>query len=77
MIAHQEELDWEYYRIYGLIEEDLTYSGRSSRIVLGERAFEIALARKLKSGEEETAWFSPSQLHPHHRDSRPFPGRLP
>ncbi|EUA08691.1 DNA methylase domain protein [Mycobacterium xenopi 4042] len=27
MIAHQEELDWEYYRIYGLIDNDLTYGG--------------------------------------------------
>ena len=27
MIAVQEELDWEVYRLYGLIEEDLTYAG--------------------------------------------------
>ncbi len=27
-------------------------------IALGERAFEIALARKVAAGEEETAWFS-------------------
>ena len=27
MIAQQEELDWEYYRIYGLIDDDLTYAG--------------------------------------------------
>ena len=25
MIAVQEELDWEVYRLYGLIDEDLTY----------------------------------------------------
>ncbi|EUA35225.1 DNA methylase domain protein [Mycobacterium xenopi 3993] len=56
MIAHQEELDWEYYRIYGLIDNDLTYGGDVPEIALGERAFEIALARRMKDGEE-TAWF--------------------
>lgn len=58
MIVQQEELDWDYYRIYGLIEDDLTYSGDLPGIALGERAFEIALARKVQSGEEETAWFA-------------------
>jgi hypothetical protein len=56
MTAHQEELDWEYYRIYGLIEEDHTHQGDVPEIALGERAFEIALARRMKDGEE-TAWF--------------------
>ncbi len=56
MIAHQEELDWEYYSTYGLVEEDLTYAGELPRVALGERAFEIALARRIKDGEE-TAWF--------------------
>jgi hypothetical protein len=58
MIAQQEELDWEYYRIYGLMEDDLTYGRDLPGIALGERAFEIALARKMQSGEEETAWFA-------------------
>lgn len=54
MIAMQEELDWEVYRLYGLVDEDLTYSADDlPGLALGERAFEIALA---KSGEE-TAWF--------------------
>lgn len=56
MIAHQEELDWEYYRVYGLIDDDLTYGGEVPGVELGERAFEIALARRMKDGEE-TAWF--------------------
>ena len=56
MIAHQEELDWEYYRIYGLIDDELTYAGNVPEIALGQRAFEIALARRMKDGEE-TAWF--------------------
>lgn len=57
MIAQQEELDWEYYRIYGLIEGDLTYPGDVPGIALSERAFEIALARRMKDGEE-TGWFT-------------------
>lgn len=56
MIAHQDELDWEYYRIYGLIEDDLTYAGEVPGVALNERAFEIALARRMKDGEK-TAWF--------------------
>jgi len=68
MIAEQEELDWEVYRLYGLIDEDLTYphtsdSDRASDprlpgIALGERAFEIALARKIENGTETTEWFA-------------------
>ncbi len=57
MIAHQEELDWEYYHIYGLIDDDLTCTGEPPGIALGERAFEIALAGRMKDGEE-TAWFA-------------------
>jgi len=58
MIAIQEELDWEVYSAYGLIDEDLTFSGAAPEITLGERAFEIALARKVNAGEEQTAWFT-------------------
>ncbi|MGH3260120.1 MAG: BREX-2 system adenine-specific DNA-methyltransferase PglX, partial [Streptosporangiaceae bacterium] len=59
MITVQEELDWECYRLYGLIEDDLTYSGDDlPRLALGERAFEIVLARAVRAGEEETAWFA-------------------
>ena len=47
------------YRLYGLIEDDLTYSGDDlPRLALGERAFEIVLARAVQAGEEETAWFT-------------------
>lgn len=56
MIAHQEELDWDYYRIYSLIDDDLTYAGDLPGIALGERTFEIALARRMQDGEQ-TAWF--------------------
>jgi hypothetical protein len=59
MVAVQKELDWECYRLYGLIEEGLTYGGGDlPGLVLGERAFEITLARAVASGEEKTAWFT-------------------
>ncbi|MFI7172570.1 BREX-2 system adenine-specific DNA-methyltransferase PglX, partial [Rhodococcoides fascians] len=59
MIAEQEELDWEVYRNYGLIDESLTVDVEQlPSISPGERAFAIELARKLVSGEIETSWFS-------------------
>jgi hypothetical protein len=58
MIAEQEELDWEVYRLYGLVDEDLTFTdGDLPEVALGERAFEIALARRITEGNESTAWF--------------------
>jgi len=61
MVAVQEELDWEVYRLYGLVAEDLTYPGGDlPGLVLGERAFEVALARKVALGEE-TTWFTHGQ----------------
>jgi hypothetical protein len=59
MIAEQEELDWHVYRSYGLINEELTYGGDDlPGLRLGERAFEISLARKVAAGEESTEWFN-------------------
>ncbi|QEN12604.1 BREX-2 system adenine-specific DNA-methyltransferase PglX [Mycolicibacterium sp. ELW1] len=72
MITYQEELDWEYYRIYGLIEDDLTYDAELPEITLGQRAFEIALARRMKDGEE-TAWFDRHSSTP----ITEIPGHLP
>lgn len=58
LIAHQEELDWEIYKSYALIDEDLTYSGDDlPEVDLGERAFEIALARKSDVAEVDREWF--------------------
>ncbi|MDP8932313.1 MAG: BREX-2 system adenine-specific DNA-methyltransferase PglX, partial [Actinomycetota bacterium] len=58
MVALQEELDWECYRLYGLIEEDLTLpSERVPDLDKGQRAFEIVLARQMAAGELETTWF--------------------
>lgn len=59
LIAEQEELDWEVYRNYGLIDDYLGIPvSEVPGIILGERAFEIVLARKVESGESETAWFA-------------------
>ncbi len=57
MIALQEELDWECYLLYGLIDEDLTYKKEPPPIRFGWRAFEIAMVRKMASGELQTTWF--------------------
>ncbi|MGW0023854.1 BREX-2 system adenine-specific DNA-methyltransferase PglX [Rhodococcus sp. NPDC003383] len=58
MVAHQEELDWECYRLYGLIDEDLTYGGEVPEIRSEERAFAIDLARRVVAGSEDTTWFT-------------------
>ena len=58
MIALQEELDWRCYRLYDVTADDLCMPpGNVPAIRLGERAFEIVLARKMAAGEVETKWF--------------------
>jgi hypothetical protein len=57
MISLQEEIDWQCYRIYGLIDDALEHPNPPG-ISLGERAFEIAMARQIESGDLETTWFS-------------------
>lgn len=61
LVAWQEELDWQCYRLYGLMP-----SGSNARnfehsappdVALGERAFEIVLARRVAAGTLETNWF--------------------
>jgi hypothetical protein len=56
-IALQEELDWQCYSLYGLLDADLTYGSPVPPIRLGERAFEIALARRVAAGGPATTWF--------------------
>ncbi|WP_261574302.1 BREX-2 system adenine-specific DNA-methyltransferase PglX [Frankia gtarii] len=59
MVALQEELDWQVYRQYGLLADELTLPvAEVPEIRLGERAFEIVLARKIAAGEETSEWFT-------------------
>ena len=63
MIALQEELDWEIYQRYGLLDdaeaaELVAKPERVPELRLGERAFEIVLARRMEAGEAETRWFA-------------------
>lgn len=58
MIAHQEELDWETYLLYGLIDAPLTYAGENlPEIGPSERAFAIILARAAREEKIDTSWF--------------------
>ncbi|OWA18411.1 SAM-dependent methyltransferase [Streptomyces sp. CS227] len=59
MIALQEELDWQVYALYNLHPEDLRLPDPSAvpELALGERAFEIVLARRVKAGEASGEWF--------------------
>ncbi|MFN9516148.1 MAG: DUF7008 domain-containing protein, partial [Pseudanabaena sp.] len=56
MIALQEELDWQCYQLYGLLDQTLTHPAPPN-LKLGERAFEIVLARKMALGEITSSWF--------------------
>jgi hypothetical protein len=61
MIAQQEELDWRCYRLYGLLPAGVAIDDvecdAPGEVALGERAFEIALARRVAAGTEQTTWF--------------------
>ncbi|SEA51052.1 BREX-2 system adenine-specific DNA-methyltransferase PglX [Nitrosospira multiformis] len=56
LIAIQEEIDWRLYSRYGLCDASLQ-AATSPAVRLGERAFEIVLARRMAAGDEQTAWF--------------------
>lgn len=57
MISLQEELDWQCYSLYGILSDDLCHRGEPPPLRLGERAFEIILARKVARGKAEPTWF--------------------
>lgn len=61
MYALQDELDWQCYRLYGLLPEGHAAADFESatppELKLGERAFEIVLARHIAAGDESTTWF--------------------
>ncbi len=71
LIAWQEELDWQIYEAFGLVE-GATKGGPAAvslpegaaveaippeGIELGQRAFEIVLARRMAAGEAQSTWF--------------------
>ncbi len=60
-IALQEALDWRCYHLYGLVPEALDAAvveqDDALEVALGERAFEILLARRVAAGQESTTWF--------------------
>jgi hypothetical protein len=61
MIALQEELDWTVYALYSLVPSGEELTGRVEDVpdlAVGERAFEIVLARRVAAGEAETQWFA-------------------
>lgn len=57
MIALQEELDWHCYHLYGL-SNDCPDHPNPPPLHLGERAFEIVMARRMNAGDPEAAWFT-------------------
>lgn len=59
MIAAQEELDWECYGLYGLASADMTLNDSVlPEVALGERAFELQLARVVATDQQRAAWFT-------------------
>ncbi|MET8664425.1 BREX-2 system adenine-specific DNA-methyltransferase PglX [Streptomyces tendae] len=58
LVALQEELDWQVYSLYNLHSEDLRAAENDvPELALGERAFEIVLARQVEKGEASDEWF--------------------
>ncbi|MEV7460147.1 BREX-2 system adenine-specific DNA-methyltransferase PglX [Streptomyces rubiginosohelvolus] len=69
MFVLQEELDWVTYGAYGLLtpvevarttlrgEPEAWRDGDVPQITLGQRAFEIALSRRVRDEGVETVWF--------------------
>jgi hypothetical protein len=67
MIAWQEELDWQIYEAFTLIspedevslpEDSAVEAIPADGLELGQRAFEIVLARRMAAGEVTTTWFT-------------------
>ncbi len=60
-VALQEELDWQCYGLYGLLPPGTVAADvqctTPPEVALGERAFEIVLARRMAAGLETTTWF--------------------
>jgi len=72
MIATQEELDWRCYSLYGLTSGSFE-SEAPPEVALGERAFEILMARRIAAGSLQTRWFEWLKISP----STEIPERWP
>ncbi len=58
-ISLQEESDWQVMATYGLLPHGFPRPADSAPpLALGERAFEIALARRVATGDDESSWFA-------------------
>ena len=60
LVALQEELDWCVYSLYGLIDSNCCYYGELPAVRMGQRAFEIKMAKNLEVGGREQGdivWF--------------------
>lgn len=69
MIAWQEELDWECYGLYSCLRLpdkrcNPFLSTNPPTIALGQRAFEIVLARRVAAGTLQTKWFEWLHIQP-------------
>jgi hypothetical protein len=58
LVAAQERIDWMVYGLYDVTADNLVGEKPEPPLRLGERAFEIVLARRIAAGEEESAWFA-------------------
>ena len=73
MIAHQEELDWELYRLYGILDEDLTCAdGDLPELALGERAFELVYGAPCSGRRRQYCLVRAPWIFAGHRDARPL-----
>ncbi len=58
MISIQEELDWENYLGFELIRDEAeVLTDNPPPLIVGQRAFEIVLARRIAAGEARSTWF--------------------
>src|SRR5262249_25731 len=64
MLFLQEELDWQYYEKFGLFDDHVAYANQPFPIQLGERAFEISLARRMANGQSESTCFQYLGIRP-------------
>jgi hypothetical protein len=63
-ISLQEELDWQVYGIYGITGEGLVYEETPPPLSVGQRAFEVFLARQCAEGSASTTWFDRHRAQP-------------